>query len=115
MPVVIVYGVPKDTPTQKLLELMNDYTFIISDIWELKITGNQVSCFFPGDLIPERPDDEIIILVQGLYKMPEQAEEVLKEIAKSLGQRTKMRYFPNALVKCFIESIDPAACWSSTE
>ena len=61
MPILIVHGVPKNTEKKKLEELIADCQCIISGISELRISGKQVSVFFPPDLVQQGLGEEIIV------------------------------------------------------
>ncbi|MEK7543094.1 MAG: hypothetical protein AAB503_02220 [Patescibacteria group bacterium] len=115
MPMIFVYGVPKETSEGLLLELMNDYKRIVSGISELHFEQDMVSVFFPTDLMLERPGSEVVIFVRSLYEKSERTKDVIQRIARELGFRTK-EYFPNSLVECFIDTIgvdQVFRCWSS--
>lgn len=113
MPVIVVYGVPSDTARSILRSMVTDYQITLSQIPELNISGNDVSVFFPADLILESRDEQILIFVKGLYEKPERTESVIAKIAEALGKLTKQFYFSHALVECFVEPIKPNRCWSS--
>lgn len=109
MPILTVKGMPTQTPQLELL------LFRLADaaagIKELALTRNQVSVFFPLDMVREGIGEELIAFVDGLFKKPERTPEVLKRLAESIRDVLAdfaQRHVPQCrLIEVLVHSFDP--------
>ncbi len=115
MPVVTVYGVPPETPVQQLEKMINDLQFMIAGAKTMNIEPSDVSVFFPSDLVRNGLGEEIIVFISGIYNKPERTQQVLRMVARRVGDIIKRSYFPNAMVEVFAQPVDSVLCWSSQE
>lgn len=105
MPVVTVYGIPEETIG--LIDLMKEIQVTVSSISELQLTSDQITVFFPKDLVTEGLGDEIIVDVQKLTDKLERTEKVLNNLAEKLANMVinKVRIpnliFVEVFVQCF--------------
>lgn len=102
MPILIVYGVPTETDKQTLeifSELMRQRT---ADIEELGIKKEQVSIFFPSDLMTQGLGEEIIVFIDGLTEKPERTEKVKKKLVLNLVDEAHQSFPKATLVECII-------------
>ncbi len=102
MPILIIYGTPTETEQATLeifAELMRQRA---ADVEELGIKKEQVSIFFPSDLMSQGLGEEIIVFVDGLTEKPERTEKVKRKLVLNLVDEVHQS-FPNAsLVECII-------------
>lgn len=108
MPVLIVYGLPANTPEINLKVLIDALKRVTSKAF-YDVAPGQVSVFFNKDLCDVGLGEEIIVFVQGLYEKPERTDEVLHGLAVNIAQEVKVR-FPDADVECFITTQNPKHC-----
>lgn len=102
MPILIVYGIPTETDKQTLeifSELMRQRT---ADIEELGIKKEQVSIFFPSDLMTQGLGEEIIVFIDGLTEKPERTEKVKKKLVLNLVDEAHQSFPKATLVECII-------------
>ena len=109
MPVIFVYGVPEDTPKEVLERYCVNLRKEAASIPELKIKIDQVSCFFPRDLLSTGLGDEIIIYVDSLFARPGRTIDVQNQLAAALVRTTGL-YFTRdpLLVECFVRPFNQA-------
>lgn len=103
MPILIIHGIPTETNKEELsifCELMRQRTASISD---LKIKKEQVSVFFPKDLMSEGLGEEIIIFVEGLKESPERTENVKRMLIHHLIDEAHCSFPKAALIECIIK------------
>jgi len=81
MPVLIVYGMPANVGLDGLLFSMKNTVAVV-----LHIAPDEVSVFFPTDLVKEGLGEELICLVEGLFKKPERTLEIRRLMAESIRQ-----------------------------
>ena len=81
MPILKIYGIPIEM-SGGLDELVIMLKKRISSIKELGLNEDQISCFFPSDLLEEGLGEEIIAFVDGLFKKPERTKEVQDNLAE---------------------------------
>lgn len=107
MPIIMVYGIPNETPRDKIAYLCGDLRMSATKVTALKLNVSQVSCIFPSDL-KSPTGEEIIIFVEGLFKRPERTAAVRGVLANRLVE-TARKFFPNAYqIECFVRPFDPA-------
>ncbi len=106
MPVITVFGLPADTNEQALQELYTDCVDNICGVNELKLSDQQITFFFPVDMMMFGLGKEIVVFVDGLFVKPERTDEVLARLAHALGA-TVRSHFPNALVEVFCTAVRP--------
>lgn len=102
MPILIVYGIPTEMDKETLeifSELMRQRT---AGIEELKIEKEQVSIFFPSDLMAQGLGEEIIVFIDGLTEKPERTEKVKKQLVLNLVDEVHQTFPKAALVECII-------------
>jgi len=105
MPILIVYGIPTETDKKDLeifSELMRQRT---ADIEELGIKKEQVSIFFPQDLMSQGLGEEIIIFVEGLFEKPERTNEIKKLLVISLIDQARDSFPKTNLIECLLRSV----------
>lgn len=106
MPVIIVYGIPRDTKEGHIVDFCKAVYDKVAGVKELRLESHQVSCFCPLDALPRPLANEIIIIVEGLLKKPERTQAVREKLADALNELCG-DYFPNTKVKeCFIKPFD---------
>jgi hypothetical protein len=108
MPVLIVHGLPTNTPEVDLKVLIDALQRVTSKAF-YDVAPGQVSVFFPKDICDAGLGEEIIVFVQGLYEKPERSDDILLKLAISIAQEVKVR-FPDADVECFITTQNPKHC-----
>lgn len=115
MPIIFVSGIPNEYPTEKLEEFWKELREAVKSNPDLKLRPDQVSIFFPTDMLQKGLGDEIIIFVQGLFDYAFRTIPVMNEYAEALGKITKF-YFPDSLVECFVHSFrnTEQGFWSAT-
>lgn len=102
MPVLIVYGIPTET-NKETLEIFSEFMRKrTADIEELGITKEQVSIFFPSDLMSQGLGEEIIIFVDGLMEKPERTEKVKRQLVLNLVDEAHQSFPRATLVECII-------------
>lgn len=92
MPIVKIYGVPPATSTRQTRTLKvccDSLRAGIADVEELHIVPEQVSVFFPADLLEDGLGEEIIVEVIGLFLKPERTPEIRQQIAVIVANRIK--------------------------
>jgi hypothetical protein len=106
MPVIFVYGIPTTTDSHTLESLLDALRKTAASVEELHITKNDVSVFFPKDLVEEGLGEEIILFIEGLLDKPERTATVRKTFAQALANCTG-RFFPKTkMIECFIKPFD---------
>jgi phenylpyruvate tautomerase PptA (4-oxalocrotonate tautomerase family) len=117
MPIVKVYGVPPTTPQETLKDLAEKLVEAVVSIPELNLKSNEVSVFFPSDLMEWGLGEEIIAFVDGIFITPERTDAVRKTLAQRIGFAL-WRAFPRreTLFECFVRPFEPSCgFWSSAE
>ena len=114
MPIIIVYGIPSSKKESYDLEhFCNALIQRTCSIKELNLTKEQVSCFFPADLMNNGLGEEIIMFVEGLFEKPERTEEVRKVLSDKLAECGR-KFFPDAdLIECLIHPFNPKSGFAS--
>ncbi len=107
MPILTVQGIPANIGIEELKKLWSALRSVVASIPELKLTSEQVTVFFPPDLLQEGLGEEIIITVTGLFLRPERTEEIRNILAKKIALIAKL-YFPDAMIECLIIPFDPS-------
>lgn len=116
MPVMVVYGIPDSKlskwgyPLEKFWEELRS---AVLDTPELELTKDQVSVFFPRDMIQKGLGEEIIIFVDGFFEKPKRTAEVRKRYADNLRDIAK-EYFPDALVEVFVRPFNSESGFSTS-
>jgi hypothetical protein len=100
MPIVTILGIPPGTP--KLHELRSTVQWAIAANDQLGLTENQVSVFFPTDLLPTEKC-ELIAVVHGLFKKPQRTPKVRQQLATATGLVIKQFAELNAIPYVLIE------------
>ena len=102
IPILSVYGIPTEIDKKELeifSELMRQRTAAVE---ELKIKKDQVSIFFPQDLMPQGLGEEIIIFIDGLTEKPERTEKVKRMLVLNLVDEAHMSFPKATLIECII-------------
>lgn len=103
MPVLVIYGFPEDQDSN-LRETREALKIAITAIPELRLTKDQISCFFQMDMSEMKDSKEIIVFVKGLYDKPERTQEVRDALAKRICAVIDWQLEPfSGLIECFIE------------
>jgi hypothetical protein len=80
-----------------------------ASIRDLEIEKDQVSCFFPRDLLPTGLGEEIIIYVDSLFDRPSRTIDVQNQLAAALVRITDHHFTRDPLiVKCYIRPFNRA-------
>jgi len=108
MPIIFVYGLPLTVKQPELEKFCDELREETCSVPELKLVKDQVSAFFPPDLMNTGLGEEIIMFVEGLFDKPEErTEDVRKTLAEKLAACGR-KFFPDAnLVECFVKPFDP--------
>ncbi|HZJ41985.1 MAG TPA: hypothetical protein VFD51_03145 [Patescibacteria group bacterium] len=102
MPILIVYGIPTETD-KETLEIFSDLMRQrAADIEDLGIKKEQVSIFFPQDLMAKGLGEEIIIFIDGLTEKPERTEKVKKQLVLNLVDEVHQSFPKATLIECII-------------
>ncbi len=109
MPIIKVWGVPTNTPQDTLEYLCNEIRHVVASAKALKVASNSVTVFFPSDLMTHGLGEEVIVEVVGLFATPERTYQVQQDLAHSIVQ-VITKYFPLALVECFVYPFDLEKC-----
>jgi len=111
MPILVVLGVSEETSKLSLSALIGAYQQEIARIKELGLKPEQVSVFFPRDLVLDGLGEEIIVLVQGLLEKPERTLEVINRLKKAIGEETRKSFPKTGLVEVFVSQTKSDFCW----
>lgn len=116
MPVIFVMGIGSESSRDFLLEIHDACKRTAMQVPELHLRSNQVSVFFPSDLLGVRSESErvIIAFVVGLYDRPERTPKVIQSFATILGIQLA-QFFPKALVEVIIQPTNPELTWTSAK
>jgi hypothetical protein len=114
MPIITVQGISSQISEETLENVYNALVHTTSKIAWLKLKEDDVSCFFPQNLISESLREEIIITVDGLFIKRDRTGEVRHELAKSLVECGK-EFFPKAKIECFVHPFNPLDGFYSCE
>ncbi len=110
MPIIFVHGIPADVVKVNLLKkCLKEAT---AEVEELHLKSKFVSCFFPGDLLPQT-GEEIIIFVTGLDDKKERTERVRNNLAEALKKVTLGLYKDAKLIECLIFPFYPVQGFAS--
>jgi len=114
MPILQVFGLPKNQTEKELYGLYNEIVFAAHEVKELGLTKTDFTVFFPADRMEYGLGEEVICFVRGLFTKPERTDEVRNCLAEAVGKVLR-KHFPTALlVECIVESFNPAeGFWSS--
>ncbi len=102
MPILTVHGTPNEMSQQELeifSELMRNRVASVND---LGLTKEQVSIFFPQDLMSKGLGEEIIIFVDGLTEKPKRTENVKKMLVLNLIDEAHQSFPKATLIECII-------------
>lgn len=114
MPIIVVYGVPHDTPQEVLEGLARNFIVVTVGTGELSLTPDDVSVFFNRDVMSWGIGEEIIVFVEGLFDKPERTDEVCNRLAERLGTAAKETFPAAKVVECFVKKFKPThGFWTS--
>ena len=106
MPVIRVMGMPNDA--RELASLVHDLKRCVSEITELHLTPEQISVFFPPDLLPEVRGHELIVCVEGLFAKLERTTPVVNKLSGEIMHvigKYAVKYLESCqLVEVFVQS-----------
>lgn len=106
MPLVVIYGLPTNvSETTKLLPIIGYIKTAVAEIKELGLTGDDVSVFMPPDRVIQGLGEEIIAIVDLLYKMPARTKPVKTKLAEAIALILQ-REFPKAKIEVFVRTFD---------
>lgn len=113
MPIIKLWCLP-EMEEKKLNLIHQSIVGVIKSISEFGIKDEKdMTVLFPKDMMLYGLGTEIIIEVTGLFEKPERTYNVRQRLAKDLGEAI-YKFFPEALVECFISSFNPdQGFWSS--
>ncbi len=115
MPILIVYGIPTETD-KETLEIFSDLMCQrAADIADLRIKREQVSIFFPQNLMTKGLGEEIIVFIDGLTEKPERTEKVKRRLVLDLVDEVHQTFPKAALVECIIRPYVMSGFYSSVE
>lgn len=114
MPIITVSGVPHDIDQDKLNKLCFGIRATVVNMRVLGLTTNEVTVFFPADLLSEGLGEEVIARVDGLFLNQRRTKIIKQQLAEAIRDCIK-EYFPDALVECFIHSFDPEEGFATSE
>jgi hypothetical protein len=83
MPVLVVYGMPNGIDPYLSSDLINKLQLAASGA--LQLSANEVSVFFPLDLVQEGLGQELVCLVEGLFVKPERTAEVRQRLFDAIA------------------------------
>jgi hypothetical protein len=113
MPVLIIYGIPEHYPVHVLQSLKKNLSLAVSSVYELGLTSDDVSIFFPKELDQPVTGKEIIVFIDGLFNKRRRTQEVKDALAMKVGIEIK-NIFNRSLVEVFVRGFDPAqGFWTS--
>lgn len=125
MPVVMVYGLPSSE--KELVKLLTPQIKMATALALQDITPDQVTVFFPSDLMPDDQGEEIVVFVKGVFDKPHRTPTVFAILAyalRDLIKNTVQRGIPNLpldcqLVEVIVERFQPEkngyAAWRKGE
>ncbi len=102
MPIIFIYGVPGDHDVPELEKLMDRIKKTTSSVEELKISTDNISVFFPPDLVSAGLGEEIVVMVEGLFDKPERTTEVRQDLANRLALLV-YEFFPRAAIEVLVK------------
>lgn len=107
MPVIKVSCLPEQSEDE-LQKLWAALVRAVEEVPELNLKGkNSMTILFPTDAMKYGLGEEIIIEVIGLFERPDRTEVIRKRLAVSLATAVA-KFFPNAMIECFIIPFNPA-------
>jgi hypothetical protein len=107
MPILIVYGIPTETDKEILENFSELMRKRAVDIEELGITKEQVSIFFPSDLMAQGLGEEIIIFVEGLvFENPDGASKINKKIVTNLVDEAHQSFPKTRVIECIARPLN---------
>lgn len=74
----------------------------VADIEELGLKKDQVSIFFPRDLMSQGLGEEIIVFVEGLMEKPERTNAVRRRLATNLIDEVSQSFLKTNTIECFV-------------
>ena len=102
MPILVIYGVPEKTEQQTLKLFSEFMKKRVADIEELGLKKEDVSVFFPKDMLSRKSNEEIIIFVEGLTDKPERTAAIRRILASELVDEVYDTFSKTKLVECFV-------------
>ncbi|MFH1711619.1 MAG: hypothetical protein ABH846_00075 [Patescibacteria group bacterium] len=122
MPVLYISGMPDTVPQTLLVHLIETLQLDVASFDILGITKNQVSIFFPTDLVKRGLGEELIVRLL-LTKKDDRSPAVRRELAQLICDRLKSFVRLNVpqceLIEVLPEEYDEAkqgfACWRKPE
>ena len=124
MPVIFVYGIPSSVTDpgnfvqrRSLMLLMDQIKREVSGTVEFNISYNDVTVFFPTDLVQEGLGEEVMVFVRGLFDKPQRTAHVRCRLAEAIVDCCTGILAPVlmnlAKVECFIEPYNPMGGFAS--
>ncbi len=109
MPVVIVHGMPDNTPG--LEDLIGRIQSGIASIPELELQASEISVFFPRDLVQLGLGEEVIVSIERLFEKPERTLKIRQRLALSVASVIEdfaLAHLPQCkLVEIFVNTFNP--------
>lgn len=121
MPIVTVQGLSQGDLTQRDLLVVKRWIQVaVAGIGELGLLRDEVSVFFPIDLLETR-GKEVVVWIDGLFKKDERTDEVRARLAWAVGRGLLNLLTEGVngpipdLVEVFVKHFNPKqGFWSST-
>lgn len=108
MPVLKVYGLSCLTMEPRraiLLTVIEALKGAVSMVPELRLEPRQVSVWLIPDMLPERPEMEIIVFVDGLLAFPNRTAEVRTALAAKVEECLRALFPEASLVEVFVRTV----------
>lgn len=102
MPILDVQGIPGDIEKSKLIDIWKSLRLTVADISDLDLKKEQVTVFFPSDLLQDGLGEEIIITIRGLFKKSKRTNKVRNILCREVAIVARA-FFPKALVEVLID------------
>lgn len=115
MPVIKVWCLPEQTE-EELRRLHQGIVSAVVGVSELGLEDeNDMTVFFPPDMMKYGIGSEVVVEVSGLFSKPERTPEVRNRLAEGVGRCVHALY-PNAKVECFVTVFEPwQGFWTSEQ
>lgn len=107
MPILIVYGVGECTRQKNKDSFELGLRKAAASVKELGLNEDQVTCFFPGDVVHPHRGGEVIIFVDGLFKKPGRTAKVRKRLAEKLVKVVFEHLLDADFAECFVRPFSP--------
>ncbi len=119
MPVLTVKGLPDAVENDKLNDLAYELSLLVGSC--LNLDPEEVSVFFPSDLLQRGLGEELICFIDGLFEKPDRTTEVRQSLAKTILKALydfSYKFLPvcnkvEVIVRRFNQNTDGFAVWDA--